>query len=71
MTIKKKYPYEVDISLHRERYNELLAWLHGQGHKLRDTVEFGKNFCDAQGMVSQQVFFKESGPAAMFKLAWG
>lgn len=71
MAIKKKYPHEIHISLHREKFGEMMAWLHVQGHSLRETVEFGKNFTDPMGIVSQQVFFKEPGPAAMFKLAWG
>lgn len=68
----KGFPHTITITLHRERFREMLTWLHEQGHILHDTVKFGKNHHKTgNDFVTQQVCFKEPNKAMMFKLAWG
>lgn len=72
MNIMKKFPYEVTIVIEKERFSELLKWLNGQHHTLRETMSFGKNHHKTgDDFVTQQVLFKDKSQAAMFKLAWG
>ena len=68
----KGFRHSVNIKIHKNHFRDMMAWLHGQNHVLHETVKFGKNhYSNGDDFVTQQVCFKEKGPAAMFKLAWG
>jgi len=68
----KGFPHTVTIKLHKDRFREMMTWLHDQDHKLRETMAFGKNHhISGNDFVTQQVCFKVKNQAMMFKLAWG